>query len=205
MHRGEFAMTRTIHPSTLALLLAGALAASGCGRQDDMHPSGVKQTGFPGQLTAGGGSSGSVLSQAKVVSRSTAPAGTPGIPQGSGGNTSGAAMGGTTPGPQQAAEREKQSLADSMDALAARWHSRAAANGWRQSAPVPVNASQGFDASANQSGPSGQPGGRLGPEAGRAPVRSEKSGTAPPSLDVKLTVRPEEPPGVKSRAPERAN
>lgn len=198
-------MAPTIHLSTLTLLLTGALAVSGCSRQDDMRQEGVKQTGFPGQLTAGGGSSGSVLSQASIVTRSTAPAGTPGIPQGSGGTTSGAAMGGTTGGPQQAAEREKQSLADSMDRLAARWRSRAAANGWPQPAPVPVNAAQGFDTSATQSGPSGQPGGRLGPDAGRPLVRSEKSGTAPPSPDVKQSIKSESPPGVRSGAPERVN
>ncbi|HEY4541367.1 MAG TPA: hypothetical protein VIG66_03225 [Noviherbaspirillum sp.] len=113
------------------LLLLFGLA--GCGQQQEQganagdgkrSEAGVRQTGFPGQVTAGGNSSGAVMAQAKSASpapptataapapaneqspreglRGQAPrgdvSGTPGIPEGSGGTPSGAEMGGTTPG-----------------------------------------------------------------------------------------------------------
>jgi len=83
------------------------------------------------------------------------------------------------------AEQDKQKLAASMDAVVARWRARAAANGWPTHPPLPVAPIAGFNASASQSSRSGQPDGRLGAAAAQAPVRSEKSGTAPPSSDVK--------------------
>jgi type II secretory pathway pseudopilin PulG len=83
------------------------------------------------------------------------------------------------------AEKEKQELAASMDRIASRWRARAAENGWKTNPPTPVAPVPGFNASATQSGPSGQPGGKLGNAAADAPIRSEKSGTAPPSEDVK--------------------
>lgn len=83
------------------------------------------------------------------------------------------------------AEQDKQKLAASMDALTARWRARAAASAWPTHPPVPVAPIAGFNASANQSSPSGQPGGRQGTAAVQAPVRSEKAGTAPASSDVK--------------------
>ncbi|MEN3366796.1 MAG: hypothetical protein V7606_4070 [Burkholderiales bacterium] len=83
------------------------------------------------------------------------------------------------------AEKEKQELAVSMDAVAARWRERAKENGWPVHSPTPVSAKQGLDAAAMQSSQSGQPGGKLGSVARETPVRSEKSGTAEPSADVK--------------------
>lgn len=83
------------------------------------------------------------------------------------------------------AEKEKQELAASMDKVAARWRSRASASGWETHPPTPVAAAQGITASGNQSGASGQPGGRIGADAANTPVRSEKAGTAPASPDVK--------------------
>lgn len=93
------------------------------------------------------------------------------------------------------AEKDKQELAAAMDAVAARWRARAAQNGWQTYPPTPVAAKQGFNASANQSGPSGQPEGRQG-AAAQAPIRSEKLGTAPPSADVKPdpASKPKSPP-----------
>jgi type II secretory pathway pseudopilin PulG len=82
------------------------------------------------------------------------------------------------------AEKEKQELAASMDAIAARWRERAKANGWPVHPPTPV-ATKGLDAPATQSSSSAQPGGKLGSAAREAPRLSEKSGTAPPSKDVK--------------------
>ncbi|MDB5931530.1 MAG: hypothetical protein JWR60_3237 [Polaromonas sp.] len=199
-------MTKPIHPSCQGLLLVLACLGTGCGNQGEERQSGVQQTGFPGQFTAGGSSSGEVLSRASQATRSTAPAGTPGIPQGSGGNTSGAAMGGTSLGTQQQIEEKaKQSLAAAMDANSERWRSRAAANGWPVFAPTPVQAIAGFNASATQSGPSGQPGGRPGSQAEQAPVQSEKSGTAPASEDVKTDAKPQSPPGIKANSPDKVN
>ena len=198
-------MIRLAHHATFELLLAAALLTGGCGNSDQERKLGVRQTGLPGHLTAGGASSGEVLSRSQQATISPAPAGTPGIPQGSGGNTGGAALGGTTTGAQQEAERAKQNLANAMDTVSKRWRTRATANGWELFPPTPVNASLGFDASATQAGASGQPGGRLGPAAQQVPINSEKSGTAAPSADVKQDSKPQSPPGVRAKAPERVN
>ena len=197
-------MTGFHQTQPLMLVLAAALLAAGCGANDEERKLGVKQTGLPGHLSAGGGSSGEVLSRSQQADISIAPAGTPGIPQGSGGNTSGAALGGTTGGTQQPAQTEKQKLADSMDAISARWRTRAQASGLQPAAPIAVKAMEGFDASAAQSGASGQPGGQLGAEASRTPIKSEKSGTAEPSRDVKDDSKRRSPGGVKAYAPDKA-
>lgn len=91
------------------------------------------------------------------------------------------------------AEKDKQALAASMDALASRWRERAKANGWQTYPPTPVSAVQGFNASATQSSPSGQPQGRQG-AAAQLPIRSEKHRTAAPSADVKPPSKPNTPP-----------
>jgi hypothetical protein len=83
------------------LALSSALLGSitGCSNKPDASSdTGIRQTHFPGQVTAGGGTSGEVMERAKKVASSGAPSGTPGIPEGSEGNTSGAALGGTTSG-----------------------------------------------------------------------------------------------------------
>lgn len=77
-----------------AVLLA-ALLAAGCDRGPKTED-GVVQTKFPGQVSAGGGTSGEVMAQAGGK-QTAPPAGTPGIPQGAGGNVGGAALGGTMP------------------------------------------------------------------------------------------------------------
>jgi hypothetical protein len=74
-------------------LLLGLAACDG----SDPGPA-AGQTKFPGQISAGGGTSGEVMARAGAMSNTPDPSGTPGIPQGSGGNTGGAAMGGTTGG-----------------------------------------------------------------------------------------------------------
>jgi hypothetical protein len=72
------------------------LAASGCNRDRADAATGVRQTKFPGEVTAGGGTSGQVLAHnAKPVTDATYSGGTPGIAGGAGGNTSGAATAGT--------------------------------------------------------------------------------------------------------------
>ena len=82
------------------LLLCGlaagvALLAAGCNRHENAAD-GVIQTKFPGQVTAGGGSSGQVLARSpKPETNAAYSGGTPGIAGGSGGTTGGAALGGT--------------------------------------------------------------------------------------------------------------
>lgn len=77
----------------LGLCLALLTSLAGCGRGDDPP---VRQTKFPGQVSAGGGTSGEVMARAGGVANTPDSSGTPGIPQGSGGNVGGAAMGGTS-------------------------------------------------------------------------------------------------------------
>ncbi|WUR15174.1 hypothetical protein E7V67_008730 [[Empedobacter] haloabium] len=77
-----------------ALVLLPLLLA-GCEREH-AAANGVVQTKFPGQVSAGGGTSGEVIARSsRPVTDATYAGGTPGIAGGSGGNTSGAATGGT--------------------------------------------------------------------------------------------------------------
>lgn len=81
--------------ASLALVLTAGLAA--CGNQragDDVR---ADQTKFPGQVSAGGGTSGEVIARGMKEPVVVGPSGTPGIPQGSEGNVGGAALGGTVP------------------------------------------------------------------------------------------------------------
>jgi hypothetical protein len=83
--------------STLALsILAACITLAGCDRGHANPKDGVIQTKFPGQLTAGGGTSGQVMARsAKPETNAAYAGGTPGIAGGAGGNNAGAAMGGT--------------------------------------------------------------------------------------------------------------
>lgn len=83
--------------STLALgLLAACTLLAGCDRGHTNPKDGVIQTKFPGQVTAGGGTSGQIMARsAKPETNAAYAGGTPGIAGGSGGNTGGAALGGT--------------------------------------------------------------------------------------------------------------
>ena len=78
-----------------ALLLG--LAACGSSEQSSAS-AGVRQTHFPGEITAGGGTSGEVLARAGNAPTAQNASGTPGIPQGKEGNTGGTEMGGASPG-----------------------------------------------------------------------------------------------------------
>lgn len=89
-------MKRYLHiPAALAVL--ASLAA--CGDRDLASVSattGVRQTTFPGQITAGGGSSGAVMARtARPETDATYAGGTPGHAGGSGGTSGGAATAGT--------------------------------------------------------------------------------------------------------------
>jgi colicin import membrane protein len=91
------------------------------------------------------------------------------------------------------AAKDKASLAASMDAITARWRSRASAQGWKTHAPVAVAAAAPAAAAA---APAGQPDGKLTPAGAAAPIKSEKLGTAPPSTDVKAGPTKAEPAGT---------
>ena len=83
--------------STIPGLLAAALLLSACSRNTAPASDGVIQTKFPGQVTAGGGTSGEIIARtARPVTDAVYAGGTPGIAGGAGGNTSGAAIGGST-------------------------------------------------------------------------------------------------------------
>jgi hypothetical protein len=86
------ALVFLMHAGSAALLLS----AAGCERRHEESAGGVIQTRFPGQVTAGGGTSGQVLARnAPPTTDATYAGGTPGIAGGSGGTTGGAATGGT--------------------------------------------------------------------------------------------------------------
>lgn len=102
------------------------------------------------------------------------------------------------------AAKDKASLAASMDAITARWRSRAAAQGLKTHAPVAIAAAApaaagapaATGAPAQAPDPAGQPEGKLTPAGAAAPIRSEKLGTAPPSTDVKAGPTKAEPRGT---------
>jgi len=99
------------------------------------------------------------------------------------------------------AAKDKASLAASMDAITARWRSRAGAQGWKTHAPVAIAAAApaapgATGAPAQAAAPAGQPEGKLTPAGAAAPIRSEKLGTAPPSTDVKAGPTKAEPRGT---------
>ncbi|ALK97868.1 hypothetical protein AB595_16115 [Massilia sp. WF1] len=78
-----------MHATTVALLLA----AAACTRHGDQA---MRETKFPGMVTAGGGTSGQVMARNdKRKTDATYAGGTPGIAGGAGGNTAGAGTGGS--------------------------------------------------------------------------------------------------------------
>lgn len=85
------------------ILSACALAAlaAGCDRtrapSTEAASSEVRQTRFPGQVTAGGGSSGELIATTETATNARNSGGTPGTGGGMEGNTGGAKMGGTVP------------------------------------------------------------------------------------------------------------
>ena len=86
-------------PTTILIqtgLATLVLLAAGCERNRAASVCGIEQTKFPGQVTAGGGTSGEILTRnAKPTTDATYAGGTPGIAGGAGGTTGGAALGGT--------------------------------------------------------------------------------------------------------------
>ncbi len=86
------ASTILIHGALATL----ALALGGCDRGRPASADGVVQTKYPGQVSAGGATSGTIIAQsARPVTDATYAGGTPGHAGGSGGTSSGAATAGT--------------------------------------------------------------------------------------------------------------
>jgi len=84
------ALVFLMHAGALALVLS----AAGCKKHGDES---MRQTRFPGMVTAGGESSGVVMARNnKPKTDATYAGGTPGIAGGAGGNTAGAGTGGST-------------------------------------------------------------------------------------------------------------
>jgi hypothetical protein len=79
-----------MHAGAAALLLT----AAGCKQHGDEA---MRETRFPGMVSAGGGTSGQVMARnGGPKTDATYAGGTPGIAGGAGGNTSGAGTGGST-------------------------------------------------------------------------------------------------------------
>lgn len=215
-----------------ALFLLAALF--GCDDTADNGVPEARQINVPGQVTTGGGTSGEVMTKVgvlqprkdvssspilvvippEVVAAPTAPAaagtagpkpsGTPGIPEGAGGNVSGPEMGGTTPAAagtqkmsgvetgtaeldkaakeakaKELAAKEKQQLEAAMDRIASRWRANAEARGWQTESGAATQTSGAAALGQTQTSAMGLP----------TVMRSEKLGTAPPSEDVKQPAR----------------
>jgi colicin import membrane protein len=112
------------------------------------------------------------------------------------------------------AAKDKESLSASMDAVASRWRSRAAQQGWKTHPPVAIAAAApaaagGSAAPITGTAPAGQPAGQLTAAGAAAPIRSEKLGTAAPSGDVKQRPTQTEPrnapPTVQKGTPDVKN
>jgi hypothetical protein len=84
------ALVFLMHAGAAALLLSTA----GCKQHGD---NAMRETKFPGMVSAGGGTSGQVMARnGAPKTDATYAGGTPGIAGGAGGNNAGAGMGGTT-------------------------------------------------------------------------------------------------------------
>ena len=85
-------------PSSILIpaLAALAMLASGCDRDGNASVGGIEQTRYPGQVTAGGQSSGAIIAAtARPVTDAVYAGGTPGHAGGAGGTSSGAETAGT--------------------------------------------------------------------------------------------------------------
>lgn len=144
----------------LVAVVAAVAVLAGCGRGASEPPAGsaLRQTELPGQITAGGHTSGTVIASTprtpvKDMGTASREGGTPGIPQGAGGNTSGTKMGGTTgesalsnSGEQTAAQRTPGEGAPAHAADASRGASAPTA----PAAPAAVSAASAAAAAAEQ-------------------------------------------------------
>ncbi|MDB5959762.1 MAG: hypothetical protein JWP59_1056 [Massilia sp.] len=89
------------------------------------------------------------------------------------------------------AAKDKESLLASMDTLSERWRGNAKAKGLTIHPPTPIAAPVvAVTMPAKETGPAGQPDGKLTAAGAAAPKTSEKAGTAAPSKDVKPAPSP---------------
>jgi hypothetical protein len=106
------------------------------------------------------------------------------------------------------AAKDKESLATSMDAVTARYRTRAAQEGWKTHpavaivAAAPAAAAAPGGAPVTAAGPASQPAaGTVGagatPSGAPPKIQSEKLGTAPPSEDVKKAPTRVQPQSAK--------
>lgn len=203
------------------LLAASAVFLAGCGR-DAASNDRMLQTGFPGMVAAGGHTSGEVMaanSPGADVNRG--PAGTPGIPGGSEGNTGGAAMGGSVPkttdiaanttAPQGAGAPATSASAAPVPAVPAASAASAPLSAASAAALQARQAQQELEqvqdaVAARWKARSGS--GAFADAVPRNPapvevvVRSEKLGTAPPSPDVKTGEKPPTRAEIVRKSPE---
>jgi hypothetical protein len=213
-----------MRPLFLVTLLAAAL--TGCGDRDDASH-GVRQTKLPGDITAGGRTSGQVMAaNGTPATAQPGPAGTPGIPKGAEGNTGGTAMGGTTPsapaagaaaptGPASAAGAPASAALAPASAASAPAMSDAQRQQMQLVASMDTVAARWRARAAAQGWPVHPPtpvesaGGiqasATPPATGaQAPIKSEKLGTAAPSADVKQATKPQTDDDVNSKHPKAA-
>ena len=202
---------RIAHLSCLAL--SSVLLLGACGDRNAGNPADAKQTGFPGHLAAGSKSSGEIMERSREATKSQMPSGTPGIPEGAGGTTSGPAMGGTSPGAAVAGDAPKGKMAGETPA-AGPAASAAKPSATEQAAAKAQKEKQELAASMDEvarrwRAEAAKNGWKAYPAVGQdavagiaasgaqeqtravpPPVDSEKSGSAAPSEDVK---KPKEP------------
>ncbi|WP_426113272.1 hypothetical protein [Massilia sp. PWRC2] len=89
------------------------------------------------------------------------------------------------------AAKDKEALLASMDTLSARWRTSAKAKGLTVNPPTPIAAPVvAVTMAAKESGPAGQPDGKLTAAGAAAPKTSEKQGTAVASRDIKAAPSP---------------
>lgn len=190
------------------LALSGLLMLGACGERAATSRSEAGQTGFPGQLAAGSKTSGEIMERSREATKSQMPSGTPGIPEGAGGTTSGPAMGGTSPGAAVAGDAPKGKMAGetpaagpAADAAKPSAAEQAAAKAKKEKEELASSmddVARRWRADAAKNGWKTHPavtheavsgitasGAQEQTRATPPPVHSEKSGSAAPSEDVK--------------------
>lgn len=89
------------------------------------------------------------------------------------------------------AAKDKERLLATMDSLSTRWRSNAKAKGLTVNPPTPIAAPVvAVTMAAKETGPAGQPDGKLTVAGAAAPKTSEKQGTAVASSDIKAAPSP---------------
>lgn len=191
-----------------ALLLAAVVLLAGCGRHEAATP-GVRQTGFPGMVTAGGHTSGAVMAaNTPGGAVHPGPAGTPGIPGGAGGNPGGAALGNEAPKTTDLAAKTTAPAGAASAPVAAASAPLSAASAAALAAQRAKESLERVQDVVAARWHARVASGALPPASATRPVqvvvKSEKLGTAPPSPDVKTMTKPATPAVLDRQAPAAA-